>query len=75
MFVAGCVGWISLNAARIVGYHWSSEERDWTGLRARFSPVGGERGDRPDRECSLPVDLDVFFAAAIGDGDHDANPD
>jgi membrane protease YdiL (CAAX protease family) len=24
----------------IVGYHWSSQERDWTGLRARFSPVG-----------------------------------
>jgi membrane protease YdiL (CAAX protease family) len=40
MFVAGCVGGISLNATLIVGYHWSSEEWDWTGLRARFSPVG-----------------------------------
>jgi membrane protease YdiL (CAAX protease family) len=39
MFVAGSVGGISLYATLIVGYHWASEERDWTGLRARFSPV------------------------------------
>jgi hypothetical protein len=24
---------------------------------------------------SLPVDLDIFFAAAMGDGNHDANAD
>jgi membrane protease YdiL (CAAX protease family) len=40
MFVAGSVAEISLYATLIVGYHWTSQERDWTGLRARFSPVG-----------------------------------
>src|ERR1700735_551545 len=40
MLVAGSVGGISLYATLIVGYHWSSQERDWAGLRQRFLPVG-----------------------------------
>jgi membrane protease YdiL (CAAX protease family) len=39
-FVAESIGGISLYATFIVGYYWTSQERDWTGLRTRFSPVG-----------------------------------
>jgi membrane protease YdiL (CAAX protease family) len=39
-FVAGSIAAISLYATFIVGYHWTSQERGWTDLRARFSPVG-----------------------------------
>ena len=39
-FVAECIGGISLYATFIVGYCWTSQEWDWTGLRTRFSPVG-----------------------------------
>ena len=39
-YVGEMVFAISLYATLIVGYHWTSQEREWTGLRARFSPVG-----------------------------------
>jgi membrane protease YdiL (CAAX protease family) len=40
MFVAGAVGGSALYAALIVGYHWTSQERGWAGLRTRFASVG-----------------------------------
>jgi hypothetical protein len=39
-------------------------------------PGAGACAFAPAREgCSLPVDLDVLFGAAMGDGDHDADAD
>jgi hypothetical protein len=46
---------------------------DRTLKRRRCSP-GKRLLALPRSNGSLPVDLDIFFAAAVGNGDHDANP-
>jgi membrane protease YdiL (CAAX protease family) len=39
-FVAWIVFGSAFYGSLILGYHWSARERDWIGLRARFTPVG-----------------------------------
>ncbi len=39
-FVTGIIFGFALYGSLILGYHWSAQERDWIGLRARFRPVG-----------------------------------
>jgi membrane protease YdiL (CAAX protease family) len=40
-FVTGIALGSALYGSLILGYHWSAQERNWIGLRARFTPVGG----------------------------------
>jgi membrane protease YdiL (CAAX protease family) len=39
-FVTVIVGGTSLYGSLIWGYHWIAQERDWIGIRQRFTPVG-----------------------------------
>jgi membrane protease YdiL (CAAX protease family) len=39
-FVTEIVFSSALYGSLILGYHWTAQERDWIGLRARFTPVG-----------------------------------
>src|ERR1700676_3447245 len=47
----------------------------WTTSAATSVPAVRRGPVPPASNRSLPVDLDVFFAAAVGDRDHDADAD
>ena len=56
--------------------NWDCLERHPVGEAQRANIAAAARSAPPiSRRISLPVDLDVFLAAAMGNRDHDADTD